>query len=304
VDGANKKFMISEQKAKEYLKECNSKTEFAEKLGYSYYGGKSAREVNQIFDEYGLDSSDFDRGKKNRKYERVKKECPVCEKTFTTKKGHPKERKTCSHSCSNSYFKQGNSEKAKNKKSKSLQNYYKQNPSPNGGKSKEYVKDTCKVHSYKQCEVCDSLFVRAYGKEKEIGFGTERKTCSKGCKIEAQVGERTYQNGSRKPEYYHNGNTDTEVLLESSWEVEVAEKLDNLQIVWKRPDPIVWNDNEDCEHYYYPDFFLPNYNLYLDPKNPYCMDRDEEKMKKVSQKLDIKFGSLEKVIGVVNNLKN
>jgi hypothetical protein len=112
--------MISEQKAKEYLKDCNSKTDFAEKLGYSYYGGHSARKVNQIFEEYDLDSSDFDKGKKNRKYERVEKECPVCGNKFETKKRHPKERKTCSHSCANSYFNRGNSEEAKKKKSSTL----------------------------------------------------------------------------------------------------------------------------------------------------------------------------------------
>jgi hypothetical protein len=60
-------------------------------LGYSYYGGKSSEKVNKILEEYDL-NIDFDRGKKNRKYERVTKECPVCGKTFKYKKGHPKEK--------------------------------------------------------------------------------------------------------------------------------------------------------------------------------------------------------------------
>lgn len=297
--------MINKEKAVEYLEGCNSKTDFAAKLGYSCYNGTVGDKSDKIFEKYNL-NPEFDRGKANRKYERVEKECPVCEETFIAKKGHPRERETCSHSCSNSHFKHGNSEEAKKKKSESLREYYQENGHPLANLSLEEKfekfssKDVkCDIHSYKNCNGCGKLFVRANAKG-----NSERKTCSKGCKVKAQVGERNYQNGSRNPEYYENPNTGENVLLESSWEVEVAEKLDELKIEWERPDPVIWNDSKDEPHYYYPDFFLPNYDLYLDPKNPYCMNRDEEKMKKVSQKLDIEFGSLEKVISVINKLEN
>ena len=37
-----------------------------------------------------------------------KKNCPICNKEFDAKIGHPsKEKKTCSHSCANSYFRSG-----------------------------------------------------------------------------------------------------------------------------------------------------------------------------------------------------
>ena len=39
-----------------------------------------------------------------RKWELVQKNCPVCGDTFETKKDHPKEKVTCSHSCSNTFF--------------------------------------------------------------------------------------------------------------------------------------------------------------------------------------------------------
>lgn len=287
--------MISEEKAVKYLKESNSNSEFARKLGYSYYNGRVSKKVKKIFEEYGLEPN-FDRNKNRRKYERIEKECPICEETFIAKKDHPDEKQTCSYSCSNKYFEHGQGEEASKKKSESLKEYYQKNEHHNKGKTK----DRCNIHSYKKCTVCEGLFVVANAKKQETGFGTGRTTCSEECKVRAQVKVRTYQNGSRKPEYYHNKNTDEEVLLESSWEVEVAELLDELNITWTRPDPIPWKDEEEKEHYYYPDFFLPDYTLYLDPKNPYCMERDKKKMDKISEKIDIRYGNLEHIKNIIS----
>lgn len=58
------------------------------------------------------------------------------------------------------------------------------------------------------------------------------------------------------------------VLLDSSWELAMAERLDELQIKWIRPDPIKWVDREGKTRHYFPDFYLPEQDLFLDPKNP------------------------------------
>lgn len=120
--------------------------------------------------------------------------------------------------------------------------------------------------------------------------------------MEARFGNRSYQNGSKNSEYYFNQNTNENVFLESSWEVEVAEKLDELSIEWIRPEPISWFDKQNKRHYYFPDFYLPNFNLYLDPKNPYCMDKDKEKMRKIEGKVDIEYGSLSKILNLLERL--
>jgi hypothetical protein len=292
---------IPKEKAKKLFESSDSKTEFAKKLGFDYYGGHSRKVVNSLIKKYNL-KTEFDRGKKNRKYPKTEKNCPVCGEKFEVRKGHPKEKTTCSYSCSNKYFDHGQGYQANKKRSETLKEYYENNPSPNGGE-KEYEKNSCKIHSYKECKMCGKLFVRAYAKEKKEKFGVERKTCSEECKVQAQVGERTYQNGSRKPKYYENPNTGESVLLESSWEVEVAELLDEKDTEWTRPDPIKWEDDEDKTHRYYPDFYLPNFDLYLDPKNSYCMDLDKEKMNAVSQKIDLIYGSLDKVVNSINDLK-
>lgn len=41
------------------------------------------------------------------KWEKIKKECPICKTEFITLKGHGREKITCSYSCSNSYFRRG-----------------------------------------------------------------------------------------------------------------------------------------------------------------------------------------------------
>lgn len=57
-------------------------------------------------------------------------------------------------------------------------------------------------------------------------------------------------------------------LLDSSWELALAIRLDELNIKWTRPEPIKWLDENNVEHNYFPDFYLKDYDLYLDPKNP------------------------------------
>ena len=110
---------------------------------------------------------------------------------------------------------------------------------------------------------------------------------------------RTYQNGSRKPIYYTKADTNEIVMLESSWEFRVATRLDELQIKWIRPDPIPWEDSSGKTRLYYPDFYLPGIDTYLDPKNPYCMKLDEEKMRIISSQVQLIFGPIEHILNFI-----
>lgn len=71
----------------------------------------------------------------------------------------------------------------------------------------------------------------------------------------------------------------TEVLLDSSWEESLANRLDIMEIEWDRPDPIIYTDKEGKDRNYFPDFYLPKYDLYLDPKNEYAYRSQIEKIK-------------------------
>jgi hypothetical protein len=69
-----------------------------------------------------------------------------------------------------------------------------------------------------------------------------------------------------------------DVWLDSSWELELAKRLDELTIRWERPAPIKWIDKEGKQHNYFPDFYLIDYDLFLDPKNPAAYENQKEKI--------------------------
>lgn len=69
------------------------------------------------------------------------------------------------------------------------------------------------------------------------------------------------------------------VWLESSWERQCAEILDKHAIPWERPKQrFAWIDPKGASHHYYPDFYLPRHDVYLDPKNPWQLKKDEFKL--------------------------
>lgn len=68
------------------------------------------------------------------------------------------------------------------------------------------------------------------------------------------------------------------VMLDSSWELSLAKRLDYLGIKWVRPKPLIWVDEKGLEHNYFPDFYLLDYDLYLDPKNPVAYINQKEKV--------------------------
>ena len=71
----------------------------------------------------------------------------------------------------------------------------------------------------------------------------------------------------------------TIVMLDSSWEEALAKRLDNTGVEWIRPEePIPYIASDGKQHNYFPDFYLPEQDLYLDPKNPAAMNAQKEKL--------------------------
>lgn len=77
----------------------------------------------------------------------------------------------------------------------------------------------------------------------------------------------------RKGVSWYNG-----VMMDSSWEVALAKRLDELGIRWNRPDPLKWTDSEGRVRNYFPDFYLLDYNLFLDPKNKAAYENQKHKI--------------------------
>jgi hypothetical protein len=68
---------------------------------------------------------------------------------------------------------------------------------------------------------------------------------------------------------------------------------------WIRPQFIWYIDTEGNKRRYYPDFYLPKYDLYLDPKNDYLIKTDINKIYDVSRQNSINIA----IIGI-NKLDN
>lgn len=147
----------------------------------------------------------------------------------------------------------------------------------------------CRI-SWNQCPVCNTMF---YSK----GWGIPLKCCGKTeCVVHLKVGNRPYKNGRRKIFYYFNKHQCKEVMLESTWEYELAKWLDTNNIKWIRPTYIKWFDSvKNKERLYYPDFYLPDIDLFLDPKNPTAMKIDAYKMSQVEKIIPIVYGNLDKI---------
>jgi hypothetical protein len=69
------------------------------------------------------------------------------------------------------------------------------------------------------------------------------------------------------------------VVLDSTWELHLAKKLDEMNVKWTRPEPVRWTDENGDVRNYFPDFYIPSLDVYVDPKNPAAYASQEKKIK-------------------------
>lgn len=79
------------------------------------------------------------------------------------------------------------------------------------------------------------------------------------------------------------------VYLQSSWEEKLAILFDDMKVQWHRPKYIIWKDKNGTSHRYYADFYLPDYNLYFDPKNSFLRHKDKNKIECVEKQNNVKI---------------
>ena len=92
----------------------------------------------------------------------------------------------------------------------------------------------------------------------------------------------------RCPESYSSSNVNGRVKhyeyrgskMDGSWELEVVKFLDSKNIQWIKPGKGIPYQWEGKTHLYFPDFYLPEYNRYIEVKG-YRRDRDLCKWKSV-----------------------
>jgi hypothetical protein len=213
--------------------------------------------------------------------------CKCCSTSLEYKKRH---NQFCSKSCAATYNNTGRirTEESKQKTGKSVSLAYSLlSDEEKKNINKNIPRQKFSKIEWHTCKVCEKIF---YTKT----WSSPRITCGEvECKTHASVGIRPYTNGRRKIFYYFNKTENKEVLLESSWELDLAIWLDENNIPWVRPSPIKWFDSiKNKNRLYYPDFFLTEKGIYLDPKNPTALKIDQNKMEEVSKIIPILYGDL------------
>lgn len=271
---------------KEILESCKSYSEVCRKFNYPT-NGWGIKKVKELSKKHKFDIRLLD---ERFKYNLNPKKCKCCKKDldFLKRSYH-----FCSQSCSAKIKNLGKkkSEETKKKiKNANTGKIYNIN-----GKNITCRIEKSKIH-YKNCKVCNKLFVTNSKKKCKL-------TCSRECQTIASINFRPYQNGSRKNIYYEHKTLGT-ILLESSWEEKLAKFLDTKYIDWIRPKFLRWTDKENKSRLYYPDFYLPEYDLYLDPKNPYCISKDKEKLEYFKDKIKLFYGKVEDIILKLGSVVN
>ena len=93
-----------------------------------------------------------------------------------------------------------------------------------------------------------------------------KKKLSESMRKMIQEGNRSYSFLHRKS-YLFEGNR-----LDSSYELTVAKELRDHDIKFEvHPQGLIYTDNDGKSRTYFPDFYLIDYNIYLDPKNDFLL---------------------------------
>lgn len=147
-------------------------------------------------------------------------------------------------------------------------------------------------------------------------FSGKRKTCSDSCLHTRLIFTANTKNKHFRPAnrtmIEYKGNK-----LGSLYELEVCKSLDDNGIKWIIPTHLKYTDIYQKTHRYYPDLYLPDYNIYLDPKNDYLINnpnpyhgyKDTDKIKWVElqnnvrililDKNNLNWNSIKKLVGLV-----
>lgn len=161
---------------------------------------------------------------------------------------------------------------------------------PGGKRSLEAVAKTQATKRERGTFSNGSIKAKQEGREYKISEETRQKLRDASLK---QVWSEERRNTQRKamanavinnPESYTTNNIAGRVkrfkykdtILQGSWELLVAELLDVANIAWTnkiKPFEYIW---EERKRSYFPDFYLPDYNLYIEVKG-YKRDRDDAK---------------------------
>lgn len=92
------------------------------------------------------------------------------------------------------------------------------------------------------------------------------------------------ENAGRSQKYRVQDSFGKEVVLQSSYELKCSNILNTLGVRWIRPKALKYDDRN-----YFADFYLTDYDIWLDPKNDYKAKQDADKIRKVIEQNNVKL---------------
>jgi len=190
--------------------------------------------------------------------------------------GKHKSNKFCCSSCAASY-------------NNALKDYtkIKTGPKPKPPEIKEKLKleKPPKPPKIRVCTICGGEHTRS------------GKTCSPVCysKALSNNAKASGLGGNKNTRAYgwYESPSAGRVWLESSYEYRVAKELDDNNVVWTRPKYLHYSIGGKNKKYF-PDFYLVEYNVYLDPKNDYLIVQDTPKIIQVIKENNVQVLILDK----------
>lgn len=182
---------------------------------------------------------------------------------------------------------------------------------PNFNKHFAVCKGKVEKKTHWVCEVCSKEFSSSQGcaghKSRSHNPEQQRRAGAKGNERKRQMEAEGHKFTFNMPEsakeklsiiacerlakhskYTKNVEYKFGVILESSFEVRVAEILDKLGVIWERVrQGYAWDDNGKKRRYI-PDFYLPKQNIFLDPKNDFLIKKDKRKIESAMEMNNMK----------------
>lgn len=231
----------------------------------------------------------------------ILKNCDQCHKEFVVFKGPLQHKKFCSRNCYN--------EQIKSTKTNCLVCGI-QIPSKN-----KYCSHSCAAgHTNKQRgtrsqetkdKIRQKLSGRQYPERRRIlrpgtciicnvpTIDVGRQTCSKTCKNRLHQLQSMLHPKCGGQKHTHRSkivnSIGQEFVAESSYEVRLATILNDCGVKWIRPNYLLYSDGNNRLRRYYADFYLPDYDIYLDPKNDYLIQTDIEKIYLASSQNNVRI---------------
>lgn len=129
-----------------------------------------------------------------------------------------------------------------------------------------------------ECVICHTKFSHMVKSSVE-----KYKTCSQKC-LSDLISKNSRENPNCGGKLGYRRFKYKGFSMDSRWEVDLAKWMDEKGIVWDRSRKrylFMWMDENGKFRKYFPDFYLPVLNVYLDPKNDFYLQRDLPKLKYV-----------------------